>query len=79
VLKLELPSSPLLSGSLPAATPVAGALSGGAGGAPVGAQGSSSSKTLSPAKARKRSPAALAPVVDAPAPRAGGGATSPSG
>jgi hypothetical protein len=34
---------------------------------------------LSPAEARKKSPAAPAPVVDAPAPRAGGGAASPSG
>jgi hypothetical protein len=46
-------------------------------GAPPGeARGSSSSQTLSPAGARKKSPAA--PVVDAPAPHAGGGATSPS-
>jgi hypothetical protein len=28
---------------------------------------------------RKKSPAAPAPIVDAPAPRAGGGAASPSG
>jgi hypothetical protein len=47
-------------------------------GAPPGeAQGSSSSKTLSSARARKKSPAA--PVVDAPAAHAGGGAASPSG
>jgi hypothetical protein len=45
----------------------------------VGAQGSSSSQTLSPAAARKKSPAALAPVVDVPAPRVGGGVASPSG
>ena len=32
-----------------------------------------------PAEARKKSPAALAPIVDAPAPRADGGAASPSG
>jgi hypothetical protein len=49
------------------------------GAPPAEAQGNSSSQTLSPAKARKKSPAALAPVVDAPAPRAGGGAASPSG
>jgi hypothetical protein len=49
------------------------------GAPPVGAQGSSSSHTLSPAEARKNSPAAPAPVVNAPAPRAGGGAASPSG
>jgi hypothetical protein len=79
VLKLKLSSPPPSLGSLPVATLVAGALSGGAGGAPVGAQGSSSSHTLSPAKARKKSPAAPTPVVDAPAPRAGGGAASPNG
>jgi hypothetical protein len=45
----------------------------------VGAQGSSSSQTLYPAEARKKSPAALAPVIDAPAPRAGGGVASLSG
>jgi hypothetical protein len=44
----------------------------------VGAQGSSSSQTLSPAGVRKKSLVAPAPVVDAPAPRAGGGAASPS-
>jgi hypothetical protein len=44
---------------------------------PEEAQGSSSSRTLSPVGARKKSPAA--PVVDAPAPHAGGGAASPSG
>jgi hypothetical protein len=49
------------------------------GAPPAGAQGSSSSQTLSPAGARKKSPAAPAPVVDAPAPHAGGGAVSPSG
>jgi hypothetical protein len=40
------------------------------------ARWSSSSQTLSPAGARKKSPAA--PVVDVPAPHAGGGAASPS-
>jgi hypothetical protein len=79
VLWLELPSPPLSSGSPPAATPVAGALSGGAVVPPAGAQGSSSSQTISPAEARKKSPTAPAPVVDAPAPRADGGAASPSG
>jgi hypothetical protein len=72
---LELSSPPPSSGSLPAATPGVGAPSGGAGAPPGEAQGSSSSQTLSPAGARKRSPAAL--VVDAPAPHAGGGAASP--
>src|SRR5688572_31260894 len=47
------------------------------GAAPEEAQGSSSSQTLSPGGARKKSPAA--PVVDAPAPHAGGGVVSPSG
>jgi hypothetical protein len=74
---LELLSPPPSSRSPLAATPGAGALSGGAGGAPGGARGSSSSQTLSPAGVRKKSPAA--PVVDAPAPHAGGGAASPSG
>jgi hypothetical protein len=47
-------------------------------GAPPGeAQGSSSSRTLSPGGARRKSPAA--PVVHVPAPHAGGGAVSPSG
>jgi hypothetical protein len=45
----------------------------------VGAQENNSSQTLSPAKARKKSPAASVLVVDAPTPRAGGGAASPSG
>jgi hypothetical protein len=46
-------------------------------GAPPGeAQGSSSSRTLSPGGARKKNP--TAPVIDAPAPHAGGGAASPS-
>jgi hypothetical protein len=49
------------------------------GAPPSGAQGSNASQTLPPAEARRKSPAALAPSVDAPAPRAGGGATSPSG
>jgi hypothetical protein len=49
------------------------------GAPPAGAQGSSSSQTLFPTEARKKSPAAPAPVVDAPAPRVGGGAASPSG
>jgi hypothetical protein len=55
------------------------ALSGGAGGASRGAQESSSSQTLSAAGARKKSPATPAPIVDVPAPHAGGGAASPSG
>jgi hypothetical protein len=49
------------------------------GAPPAGAQGSSSSQILSPAEARKKSPAAPAPVIDAPTPRACGGAASPSG
>jgi hypothetical protein len=74
---LELLSPPPLSGSPPATTPGTGALNGGAGAPLVGARGSSSSQTLSPVGARKRSPAA--PVVDVPAPHAGGGAASLSG
>jgi hypothetical protein len=46
---------------------------------PVGAQGSSSSQTLSPVGARKKSPAAPTPVVDVPAPHAGDDAASPNG
>jgi hypothetical protein len=46
---------------------------------PVGAQESNASQTLPPAKARRKSPTALGPGVDALAPRAGAGATSPSG
>jgi hypothetical protein len=49
------------------------------GAPPGGAWGSSSSQTLSPAGARKKSSTAPAPVVDAPAPHAGGGAASPNG
>jgi hypothetical protein len=45
----------------------------------VGAQGSNTSQTLPPSKVRKKSPIAPAPGADAPTPRAGGGATSPSG
>jgi hypothetical protein len=45
----------------------------------VVARGSSSTQTLSPAGARKKSPAAPAPVVDAPAPRARVGVASPNG
>jgi hypothetical protein len=58
---------------------VARTLSGGAGGASNGAQESSASQTPPPAEARKKNHAAPAPVADAPAPRAGGGATSPNG
>jgi hypothetical protein len=68
---------PPSSGSPPASTPEAGAPSGGAGGASREAQGSSSSRTLSPVGARKKSPAA--PVVDVPAPHAGCDAAAPSG
>jgi hypothetical protein len=46
---------------------------------PAGAQGSNTSQTLPLAEARRKSPAALAPSADVPAPRAGDGATSPSG
>jgi hypothetical protein len=46
---------------------------------PTGAQGSDASQTLPPVEARRKSPAALAPGIDIPAPRAGGGATPPSG
>jgi hypothetical protein len=49
------------------------------GAPPAGAYESSASQTLPPAKARKKSPTAPAPVADAPAPRAGGGAASPNG
>jgi hypothetical protein len=48
------------------------------GAPPAGAQGSSSSQTLPPAEARKKSLAAPTPVADAPTPRVGGGAASPS-
>jgi hypothetical protein len=43
---------------------------------PAGAQESSSSQTLPPAEARKKSPVAPTPITDAPAPRAGGGTNS---
>jgi hypothetical protein len=49
------------------------------GAPPAGAHGSSSSQTLPPSEVRKKSPAAPAPVADAPAPRVGGGAASPNG
>jgi hypothetical protein len=48
------------------------------GAPPAGAQESSASQTLPPAEARKKSPAAPAPVADAPAPRADSGAASPN-
>jgi hypothetical protein len=78
---LELLSPPPSSRSPPAATPATGVLSGGAGAPPAGARGNNSSQALSPAGARKKSLAAPtpAPVVDALAPRAGGGAASPNG
>jgi hypothetical protein len=72
---LELLSPSPSSGSPPAATPEARAPSGGAGSASRESTGSSSSRTLSPAEARKKSPAAS--VVDVPTPHAGGGAASP--
>jgi hypothetical protein len=49
------------------------------GAPPAGAQESSSSHTLPPAEARKKSPAAPTPVADVPAPHAGGGAASLNG
>jgi hypothetical protein len=45
----------------------------------AGAQGSNALQTLPPTKARRKSLATPAPIADAPAPRAVGGATSPSG
>jgi hypothetical protein len=42
-------------------------------------RGSNASHALPLAEAGSKSPAAPAPGVDAPAPREGGGATSPSG
>jgi hypothetical protein len=45
----------------------------------VRAHESSVSQTLPFAKERKKSPASPTPVVDAPAPRVGGGATSQNG
>jgi hypothetical protein len=76
VLWLELSSSPSSSLGSPLAvrTP-----SGGAGAPPAGAQESSASQTLPPAKVRKKCATALAPIADAPAPRAGDGAASPIG
>jgi hypothetical protein len=80
VLWLELLSSPSPSlGSPPAATPVAEAPNGGAGDASSGAQGSNASQNLPPAEVGRKSSAAPAPGADVLAPRAGGGATSPSG
>jgi hypothetical protein len=79
VLWLKLLSPPPSSGSPAAATPAAGRSVVVQGVPPAGAQGSSSLQTLSPAEARKKSPAAPATVVDAPAPRADGGVASPSG
>jgi hypothetical protein len=49
------------------------------GAPPAGAQESSSSQTLPPAEAMKKSPAAPTPIADAPAPRAGDGVASPNG
>jgi hypothetical protein len=76
---LELLSSPLSFGSPPAATPMVGMPSGGAGAPPARAQESSSSQTLPPAEARKKSPTAPTPVANVPAPRVGDGAASPNG
>src|SRR5687767_3372066 len=73
---LELSSPPPSSGSPPAATPEARAPSGGAGGA---SRGSTGEQLLTDSIScwSEKSPAA--PVVDVPAPHAGGGAVSPSG
>jgi hypothetical protein len=79
VLWLELLSSPPSSRSPLAATPAVGTPSGGAGVPPAGAHESSSSQTLPPAEARKKSLAAPTPVTDAPAPHAGGSVASPNG
>jgi hypothetical protein len=45
----------------------------------MGAQESNAPQTLPLNEARRKSPTVPAPVANAPAPRAGGGATSPSG
>jgi hypothetical protein len=42
-------------------------------------QGKAASQTPHPTEARGKSPAAPAPGIDAPAPRAGGDAVSPDG
>jgi hypothetical protein len=76
MLWLDLLLSLSLSSGSP---PVTGTPSGGAWAPPAGVQESSASQTLPPAEARKKSPAAPTPVADAPAPRAGVGATSPNG
>jgi hypothetical protein len=73
---LELLSPPPSSGSPPAATLGAEAHSDGAGGASRGSTGEQLLTDSISAGARTKSPAA--PVVDVPAPHAGGGAASPS-
>jgi hypothetical protein len=79
VLKLDLSSPPPSSGSPPADNPGAGVLSGGAGGASSGSTGEQLLTDSISCWSEKEEPAAPAPVVDAPAPHAGGGAASPGG
>jgi hypothetical protein len=80
VLWLELlSSSSPSSGSPPAATPAARAPNGGAGDTSSEGIGEQRLTDSTPAEAGRKSPIAPAPGADAPAPRAGGGATSPSG
>jgi hypothetical protein len=79
VLWIELLSSPQSLGSPPTATPAARTPRVVQGAPPARAQESSASQTLLPTEARKKSPAAPTPIVDALAPRAGDGAASPNG
>src|SRR6187455_230163 len=79
VLWLELSSPPPSSGSPPVATPGAGALSGGAGGASRGSTGEQLLTDSISYWSEKEEPCCSCPVVDVPAPHAGGGAVSQNG
>jgi hypothetical protein len=78
VLWSEPPPLLSLSGSPPAATPVAGVPYGDAGAPPAEAQERDASPTPTLAEAGRKSPIAPSPSTDVPAPQVGSGAASPS-
>jgi hypothetical protein len=78
VFWLELP--PASSSSSPSGSPpAAGMPCGGAGASLAEVQGKAACQISPPVEVRGKSPAAPAPAVGTPAPRAGDDAVSPSG
>jgi hypothetical protein len=76
-LWLELPPASSLSPSPSGSPPAAGMPCGGAGASQAEVQGKATSQTPPHAEARGKNPAAPAPSVGAPAPRAGDDVVSP--